>query len=561
MHTHAIPLANLHVSPLNMRAEKKPPGLKRMAEIAANILPTVREKGILSDLIVRPNGQGFEILAGRRRFYAARVIEQERGEFPPLPCDVRDNLTDADAREISLIENVAREDADEITCYETFSALIREGRCVHEIARTFGKTERQVTQCLAIANLLPGIRELYRRADVDRGDLQLLTLATKTQQREWLAHWQENDAPTGQGLKAWLFGGAAIRTKVALFDLAQFGGKIVGDLFSEDGYFASAEAFWAAQDQAIARRRDAYLQAGWAEVVVLERGSHFPQWDFVKAGKKRGGRVYIEPTHTGEVRFHEGYITHREAAKADKKAQAPDTGRCEAKAKVAHSLITRTMQNYLDLHRLAAVRLALLDRPSDALRLLIAHAVAASGNWSVKADACRADTEAVRESVTASPAHKLFEAEAKKVRALLAPAFEATQAGADEDAIAGAGRHDPGVTARVFQRLLRLKDADVARIGAFVMAETLAAGSAMIDCVGAHAKVNSRTHWTPDTVFFDLLRDRKVVNGMIAELSGKKVADRLVSAKLKDQRAALVTAAASDAAWCPGWMRFPAMEL
>ena len=47
MQTHAIPLSNLHVSPLNMRAEKKPPSIKRMAEIAANILPTVREKGIL----------------------------------------------------------------------------------------------------------------------------------------------------------------------------------------------------------------------------------------------------------------------------------------------------------------------------------------------------------------------------------------------------------------------------------------------------------------------------------------------------------------------------------
>jgi ParB family chromosome partitioning protein len=114
-------------------------------------------------------------------------------------------------------------------------------------------------------------------AEYDRGDLQVLTLATKSQQREWLRLWQDNDAPTGQGLKGWLFGGAAIRTKVALFDLAQFSGKIVGDLFNEDGYFAGAEVFWTAQDEAIARRRDRYLQAGWSEVLAPERGSHFPQ--------------------------------------------------------------------------------------------------------------------------------------------------------------------------------------------------------------------------------------------------------------------------------------------
>jgi ParB family chromosome partitioning protein len=87
MQTQTIALNQLHVSPLNMRAEKKEPSLKKMAEIAANILPTVREKGILSDLIVRQNSAGYEILAGRRRYYAAKVIEKERGEFPPLPCD------------------------------------------------------------------------------------------------------------------------------------------------------------------------------------------------------------------------------------------------------------------------------------------------------------------------------------------------------------------------------------------------------------------------------------------------------------------------------------------
>ena len=184
MHSQNIQLKDLHVSPLNMRAERKQPSFKRMEEICANILPTVREKGILQDLIVRHNNDGFEILAGRRRFYSALVVEHERGEFPPLPCKVLDQDDDASGIETSLIENIAREDVDEVTAYETFAALIREGREVGEIARTFGKTEREVTQCLAIANLLPRIRDLYRDEQLDGGDLQLLTMATKTQQRD-----------------------------------------------------------------------------------------------------------------------------------------------------------------------------------------------------------------------------------------------------------------------------------------------------------------------------------------------------------------------------------------
>jgi ParB family chromosome partitioning protein len=188
---------------------------------------------------------------------------------------------------------------------------------------------------------------------------------------------------------------------------------------------------------------------------------------------------------------------------------------------------------------------------------MVAHAVAASGNWTVKPDSRRADSTAVRESVAGSGANSLFEAEAKKVRALLAPAFKDEEAGS---AVAGHG-HDASLTVRVFQRLLKLKDRDVARIAAFVMAETLAAGSDVTDAFGAFAKVQPRAHWTPDQTFFDLMRDRVSVNGMLADLSGKKAADKLVSAKLKDQKAALATAAAAAPEWCPGWMAFPASGL
>jgi ParB family chromosome partitioning protein len=556
MQTQTIALNQLHVSPLNMRAEKTEPSLKKMALIAANILPTVREKGIQSDLIVRKNNAGYEILAGRRRFYAAKVIEQERGAFPPLPCDIRENLSDADARELSLIENVAREDADEITCYEAYSALIKDGKTVDEVARTFGKKEREVTQILAIANLLPRIRDLYREEELDPGDLQLLTMATKTQQRDWLALWADNNAPTGHSLKDWLFGGKAVATKVALFDLASYPGKIVGDLFSEDGFFASADEFWTAQDEAIAARRDGYLEAKWSEVLVLERGQHFPQWDFVKASKKQGGRVFIEPTHTGEVRFHEGYITQGEANRSKRKAGAAGDEGTEQKAKAERSAITSTMRNYLDLHRHAAVRLALLGNVRDAMRLLIAHAVAASGNWKVTLDCRRSASEAVKDSVAASPAQALFEKKAQAVRRLLAPAFGE---GASEDQVAGQGSADGDLTLRVFHRLLKLKDTDVARIGAFVMAETLAVGSTVAEGYGEHAKVRARDHWTPDAVFFDLLRDRDSVNSMLADVADKRTANRLVSAKLKDQRAALMKAA-EGTDWCPGWMRFPAVE-
>lgn len=120
----------------------------------------------------------------------------------------------------------------------------------------------------------------------------------------------------------------------------------------------------------------------------------------MKASKKQGGRVYIEPTHTGEVRFHGGYITQSEATKEGKKAKAiVEDG--EEDAALAHHQDDAELSH---LHRHAAVRLAVIARPTDALPLLIAHAVAARVNWRVLPDARRPDSKAVEESVSISPA-------------------------------------------------------------------------------------------------------------------------------------------------------------
>jgi len=528
MHT-CINLASLHVSPFNMRAEKKVPSLKRMAEISANILPTVREKGILSPLIVRPNNDGFEILAGRRRYYAARVIEGETGSFPPVECDLRENCSDAEALEISLIENVAREDADELTEYETYAGLIRLGRTPVEIAKTFGVDEKDVLRRLALANLMPRIRDLFRSEELDTSDLQLLTMATKNQQQGWLKLSDKNDAPTGHALKGWLFGGTAIVTKYALFDLEAHRDRIVGDLFGEDSYFASAKEFWPLQDEAIAAKRDSYLAAGWVDVVVLDRGHQFDHWNFAKAGKKAGGRVFIAVANSGEVTVHEGYLTHKEAAKAkaakgkgkDEEAEATTP----AKPK---SPITSGMRNYLDLHRHAAARLALLANPNAALRLLIAHAVAASGNWSVKPDRQRTEGEAIATSLAASPAQATFEKEREKVRKLVG----LDGVDGDDAAVCSGTTGGDEATAQIFARLARLSEANLARVAAFVMAETLAVGSALVDTVGVGAGLKSRDHWSPDETFYGLLRDRDAVNGMLAEVAGKKLADKSLTTKV-----------------------------
>ena len=104
-----------------------------------------------------------------------------------MPCAILDDGDDADAIEASMIENMARLDADEVTRWETFTRLVKEGRSVNDIAATFGLPELAVKRTLALGNLLPAIRRMYAAERIDAATARHLTLASKRQQQAWLA--------------------------------------------------------------------------------------------------------------------------------------------------------------------------------------------------------------------------------------------------------------------------------------------------------------------------------------------------------------------------------------
>jgi len=294
-----IPLDHLKISHLNMRHGRKAPDI-------SDILPSIRARGIQQPLLVRKNGKGYEIVAGRRRFFCAKTIAKDGGAIEPLPCAIMAAGDDAAALEASLIENTARLDPDEMSRYETFARLVKEGKMVEDIAATFGVTEIMVKRSLALGNLLPAIRNAYRTEEIDAQTIRHLTLASEAQQTEWLKLFQdpEQHVPRSWQLKQWLFGGE-IGTSTALFPLDAYKGRIVTDLFGDEGYFEDIEAFWKLQNTCIAAKREALLKSGWTEVVVLDIGQRFSTWEHVKAPKKDGGRVYIEIRENGEGTLHE----------------------------------------------------------------------------------------------------------------------------------------------------------------------------------------------------------------------------------------------------------------
>ena len=545
--TH-IDLGKLSIAAVNMRHGRKAPDV-------SDILPSIRARGVLVPLLVRPNGspESFEIVAGRRRYFAAKALAEEQGEVAPLPCAVMAPGDDAAALEASLIENIARLDPDEMSQYEIFGRLIREGRSVAEIAATFGITERVVNQRLALSNLLPKIREAYRNGEIDGETIRHLTLASKAQQKEWLALFAdpEQHAPRGHQLKQCLLGGQTVPTKAALFPIEDYPGRIVADLFGEESYFADASLFWQKQNEAIAAKREAFIAAGWCEVTILEPGEHFRAWEHEKTPKKKGGKVFISLSHRGDVEIHEGWLSRKEARHVSGQGEAA----AAKPVKAARPGVTSAMQNYIDLHRHAAVRAAVLDHPGVALRLMVAHAITGSRLWKIKPEPQEARHEAIAASLAASVSEAVFAAKRGEVFGLLGLS-------AEDGTVAG-GNGDDYRTASIFARLLALSDNDVLRVLALVMGETLEAGSAVVEAVGVYLKLDMGAVWQPDDAFFELIRDRSVANAMVAEVAGKRSADANVAEKLKTQKAIIrdclagTNGRAKVAAWLPGWMRFP----
>jgi ParB family chromosome partitioning protein len=549
---------NMTISPLNMHYGRPKPDV-------SDIRPSIGRRGVLVPLLVQEKFKDeivvpdhFAIVGGARRWYAAMEEIAAGVEIDPVPIAILEPGDDAAAIEASLIENLNRLPPDEVSTWETFAKLIKAGRNPEQIAATFNMTDAVVKRTLALGNLLPRIRGLYRREAIDVATVRSLTLATRSQQKEWLAMLDdpERRAPTGAQLKTWLFGGVSIPTKHALFSLDDYPGQIIADLFGEDSYFTDPNLFWVHQNEAIAAKREALLADGWNAVEVLETGKSFESWKHERVSKAKGGKVFVAVSSRGEVTTHEGWLTAKEARRAQAAAAKAARGEGgEASPSTDRAEVTSVQQSYIDLHRHAAVRAVLTDHPGVALRLLVAHAVAGSPLWRVEADPRRVGNEAVSASLDAAPAEATF-------RAKRAAAAGRLGLEADGDLV---GRRREGGAAAVFAKLLSLSDTDVLAIAAVVMGETLAAGSAEVEAAGLHLKVDMAAFWSPDQAFFDLIRDREAVNAMLKEVGGKKVADGNVSEKVKTQKGILrdFLEGTGDrvkvAKWTPKWLTFPAM--
>jgi ParB family chromosome partitioning protein len=151
---------------------------EKLVELAASIL----ERGLLQPIVVRRQRDGYQLLAGERRFRAARLAGLDR-----LPAVVRDA---GDALEIALIENLQREDLTPLEEAEGLAALIqRHGYSHREIADLLGKSRPYVSNTLALTRLPGPVKADLRREESSFSREVLMGIARQPDAASALALW------------------------------------------------------------------------------------------------------------------------------------------------------------------------------------------------------------------------------------------------------------------------------------------------------------------------------------------------------------------------------------
>lgn len=158
----SIPVGKVHPNPHQPRRQFNQATL---SELAASIKTT----GLIQPVIVRPEGDEYELIAGERRWRAAQLAGLD--EIPALIREV-DSFTQA---QMALVENIQREDLNPLDRASAYQSLIDQlGLTQNELAARLGEDRSSIANFLRLLTLAEPVREMVRNGQLSFGHAKLL---------------------------------------------------------------------------------------------------------------------------------------------------------------------------------------------------------------------------------------------------------------------------------------------------------------------------------------------------------------------------------------------------
>ncbi|MBM3837884.1 MAG: ParB/RepB/Spo0J family partition protein [Verrucomicrobia bacterium] len=157
-----VALPRIHPCPLQPRKDFPEAALRELAD-------SIREQGIVQPLIVRPRGDGFELIAGERRWRAAQMLG-----LSEVPVIVRE-ADDRAVLELALIENLQRENLNPLEEALGYAQLVDQFQLTQEtVAAKVGKSRAVVANALRLLKLPPEIQNYVRDGRLSVGHAKVV---------------------------------------------------------------------------------------------------------------------------------------------------------------------------------------------------------------------------------------------------------------------------------------------------------------------------------------------------------------------------------------------------
>lgn len=154
----------------------------------AELIDSVRDLGILQPLLVRPAGDGFELIAGERRLRAAREVG-----LATVPAICRET-TDDEMLTLALVENLQREDLNPIEKAKGFQRLIVEHGLTQDAAsQRLGKSRSTISNFLRLLDLPDSVQHVVARGAISEGHARALLGLVHPSAQQALALRIENE--------------------------------------------------------------------------------------------------------------------------------------------------------------------------------------------------------------------------------------------------------------------------------------------------------------------------------------------------------------------------------
>ena len=168
--TGTLPLLQIKPGKYQPRTKMNPESLRELAE-------SIKVQGVMQPVLVRPVGDGYEIIAGERRVRAAAIAGLH--EVPVIIRQVPDNA----ALAMALIENIQREDLNPLEEAHGVQRLIREFDFTHEqAAQAIGRSRSATSNLLRLTNLAAPVQQMVLDGKLDMGHARALLALSGAQQ-------------------------------------------------------------------------------------------------------------------------------------------------------------------------------------------------------------------------------------------------------------------------------------------------------------------------------------------------------------------------------------------